>query len=212
MTETNNNTETKVNPVLKALWTDRNPMQKTGNLGLASGFILGLIGVSHGAAALPVFGLPIFYNAVTQQKGGNKFGLTVLSGVMSLFTVGTGLGVAAVVLDKEIETSSAKTEVVTPAAKAAPVAPAAPSTPPASSNPNPILAKVERQNNAPVDVLNRPKNGGTTTLAQKCEAIKHFESIGALSEVFSTSFQVGFEHALGTMSVDQACAKVGVPT
>ena len=60
--------------------------------------------------------------------------------------------------------------------------------------------------------LNAPINGGTTTLTQKCEAMKYFQNRMDFGGVARMAFQVGFEHPIGALSVDQACQKVGINT
>ncbi len=77
---------------------------------------------------------------------------------------------------------------------------------------NPIIDKAENLRNTPSYLINQPQNGGTTTLREKCEAIDYFQNINDTIGVLKISFQVGFEHPIDYLSVDEACAKVGVNT
>ncbi len=81
---------------------------------------------------------------------------------------------------------------------------------------NPIIERDQReiqesQTRTPAE-LNRPVNGGTTTLKQKCEALQYFQNKLDFGGVANMPFQNGFEHPIGRLSVDQACAKMGVNT
>lgn len=191
-------------------------MQKTANLGVGTGLVIGAIGASATGASIAAIALGIFYANQSKHVGFKKGTLSFLAVVMSMFTVTIGGMVGSGLTGKEWLADSSSTTTTTPTPPSAPAAaPAAPATPvpvaKASSNPNPILAKVEEQNNAPFEEFNRPRNGGTTTLVQKCEALKQFNNDGAYGKVAEISFQIGFEHELGSLGVDQACAKVGVP-
>ena len=81
---------------------------------------------------------------------------------------------------------------------------------------NPIIerdqARIEQSLATPNEYLNTPQNGGETTLKQKCEALQYFQNKMDFGGVARMSFQIGFEHPLGNMDVDQACAKMGVDT
>tara|TARA_Y100000589_G_C26913835_1_gene531433 strand:+ start:194 stop:514 length:321 start_codon:yes stop_codon:yes gene_type:complete len=77
---------------------------------------------------------------------------------------------------------------------------------------NPIIEKVENLRNTPSYLINQPQNGGTTTLREKCEAINYFESINDYGGVLKISFQMGYEHPIDHLSVDEACSKVGINT
>ena len=77
---------------------------------------------------------------------------------------------------------------------------------------NPIIEKVEVRRNTPGYLLNQPQNGGTTTLREKCEAIDYFQRINDFGGIAKISFQIGFEHPIDYLTVDEACAKVGVDT
>ena len=79
-------------------------------------------------------------------------------------------------------------------------------------NANPIIDKAKNHRNIPSYLINQPQNGGTTTLREKCEAIDYFQSINDTGGVFKISFQMGFEHPIDHLSVDEACAKVGINT
>ena len=86
-----------------------------------------------------------------------------------------------------------------------------------SSNPqwskaNPIINKAEEGRNTSGYLINQPRNGGTTTLREKCEAIDYFQSIDDLGGIAKISFQIGFEHPIDYITIDEACAKVGVNT
>ena len=81
---------------------------------------------------------------------------------------------------------------------------------------NPIINQDQReiqQSNALTPAqLNPPQNGGTTTLRQKCEALQYFQNKYDWGGIIEMSFQIGFEHPIGRLSVDQACGKMGVNT
>lgn len=84
--------------------------------------------------------------------------------------------------------------------------------PPRPNTENPILLNRWRKRVAEVKIendpeaMNQPRNGGTTTLAQKCEA-RHG---GDLSDSFNLGFQIGFEHEYGSLSIDEACRRVNL--
>jgi hypothetical protein len=81
---------------------------------------------------------------------------------------------------------------------------------------NPIInqhqAEIQRAQNMTPAQLNYPRNGGTTTLVQKCEAMKYFQNRFDLGGVARMAFQISFEHPTDHMTTDQACMKVGVNT
>ena len=83
-------------------------------------------------------------------------------------------------------------------------------------NSNPIIdrdqARIEQSLSSPSEYLNTPQNGGETTLKQKCEALKYFQDKMDFGGVARMSFQIGFEHPIQDLSVDQACMKMGVNT
>ena len=64
----------------------------------------------------------------------------------------------------------------------------------------------------PLSSENQPINGGTTTLKEKCEAINYFQRINDFGGIAKISFQIGFEHPIDYLTIDEACAKVGVNT
>ena len=80
------------------------------------------------------------------------------------------------------------------------------------SRANPIIDKVEDFRNTPSYLINQPRNGGTTTLREKCEAINYFQRNNDIGSFLKISFQIGYEHPIDYLSVDEACAKVGVNT
>ena len=80
------------------------------------------------------------------------------------------------------------------------------------SKANPIIKNVETRRNSPGYLINQPINGGTTTLREKCEAINYFERINDFGGIAKMSFQIGYEHPTDYLSIDEACAKVGVNT
>lgn len=187
-------------------------MQKTANLGIATGLVLGAAGAPFGLLGASVFALPVFYNVKTELTGAKKIGMCLAAGAMSIFTLALGGAVGNSITGKQFQDTSTVTTPTISSPTTTPVAtstPAPVAQPTVSTEPNPIIAKVERQNNAPASELNRPKNGGTTTLAQKCEALRAFS--GDFGKSAEIGFQIGFEHELGTMSTDTACSKVGVP-
>ena len=81
---------------------------------------------------------------------------------------------------------------------------------------NPIIQRdqqeIQRAQQVTGSELNSPVNGGSTTLRQKCEALQYFQNRMDFGGVMNMSFQIGFEHPIGRLSVDQACSKVGVNT
>ena len=80
------------------------------------------------------------------------------------------------------------------------------------SKANPIINNVEDLRNKPGYLINQPINGGTTTLREKCEAINYFERINDFGGIAKISFQIGFEHPTDYLTIDEACAKVGINT
>ena len=77
---------------------------------------------------------------------------------------------------------------------------------------NPIIENAEKLRNTPSHLINQPRYGGTTTLGEKCEAINYFQSINDTGGVLKITFQMGFEHPIDHLSIDEACSKVGVNT
>ena len=78
---------------------------------------------------------------------------------------------------------------------------------------NPILNNYQNaRNNTTAADINSPRNGGTTTLQEKCEAIQYFQKVGDFGKIMTYSFQAGFEHEISAFSLDEACAIVGVNT
>ena len=77
---------------------------------------------------------------------------------------------------------------------------------------NSIIQNHQNRLNQPASAINQPRNGGTTTLREKCEALNYFQNRGNLGKVLSLSFQVGYEHETNGLSVDEACGVVGVYT
>ena len=155
----------------------------------------------------------------TKGRGaGAKIGQGALGLVVSFVALGTG-----VAMNPSFKTDTAVAE--TPAAITAPApvavtpAPTAsvkvnlpfqPSVaPPRPNTTNPIAIKrwneriqeVARENNP--TAFNQPRNGGETTLAQKCEA---YEQDYMSSIEFG--FQAGFEHDFGELDTDEACRRV----
>ena len=80
------------------------------------------------------------------------------------------------------------------------------------SKANPIIDRAEGYRNTPGYLINQPINGGTTTLKEKCEAIDYFQRINDWGGIAKISFQIGFEHPINYLSIDEACAKVGINT
>jgi len=177
---------------------------------------MGAIGVPSAVLGAGIFAFPIFYNVTTKFSGAKKVGMCLVAGAAAIMPYALGAAVGSSLTGRTIGDSGAivassnSLPAVTPSfdTQNSPVQ-ANTVAPPTASNP--ILAKVEAQNNAPVDEFNAPRNGGTTTLAQKCEALREFSNGGSFGKIAEVSFQIGFEHELGSLSTDQACAKVGVP-
>ena len=108
---------------------------------------------------------------------------------------------------------------VAPTAPVAAVAPPAPVrvslpfnpsvAPPRPNTTNPIAIKRWNERVAEVAIendpvtFNQPRNGGETTLAQKCEAYEQ-GYMGA----FDFGFQSAFEHETGDLDSDEACRRV----
>ena len=79
---------------------------------------------------------------------------------------------------------------------------------------NPIIERDQTriESRGTVGYLNTPQNGGDTTLKQKCEALQYFQNKMDFGGVARMSFQIGFEHPIDGLSVDEACAKMGIDT
>lgn len=227
------------NAVTRFFWGNRNPMQKTANLGVIGGVALGAAGTNPGVLAALVFGLPVFYNSQTAHKGAKKVGLCVAAGAMTIFTAAFGAAIGSSITGREMAETTASSNQSKPAlsvSSASTVTSTASETPfqtqqpanpqaaqprklpftpsvapPKPSTDNPILlkrweervAEVEIENNP--ELMNQPRNGGSTTLAQKCEARA---AGGDLSDSFNIGFQIGFEHETGDLSTDEACRRV----
>ena len=76
------------------------------------------------------------------------------------------------------------------------------------TNANPLINNYNNSRDSfsqNVHQRNQPRNGGETTLAQKCEALDYFESRMEFGKIMSTSFQIGFEHEIGDHDIDSAC-------
>ena len=82
----------------------------------------------------------------------------------------------------------------------------------APASANSIIQNHQNRLNQPASAINQPRNGGTTTLREKCEAISYFQNRGNVGKVLSLSFQVGYEHDINGLSADEACGVVGVNT
>ena len=169
----------------------------------------------------------------TKGRGaGAKIGQGALGLVVSFVALGTGVAMnpsfktdtavaetpAAVTAPAPVAVTPAPV-AVTPAPVAVTPAPTAPVkvnlpfqpsvAPPRPNTTNPIAIKrwnkrvqeVARENNP--TAFNQPRNGGETTLAQKCEA---YEQDYMSSIEFG--FQAGFEHDFGELDTDEACRRV----
>jgi len=77
-------------------------------------------------------------------------------------------------------------------------------------NANPIIENAERYRRLPGVYINKPINGGTTTLKEKCEALVYFQATEDLGSIMKISFQIGFEHPIEYLTIQEACLKVGV--
>ena len=76
---------------------------------------------------------------------------------------------------------------------------------------NPLINNYENSRDSfveNIEVRNQPRNGGTTTLAEKCEAMAYFEQRNDWGKIMEVSFQMGFEHDLGSHDVDSACRQI----
>ena len=129
MTESNTQ---KTNPALGFLWANRNPMQRTGNAGLAAGLILGLAGAPTNAVIITPIAAAVLYNRLTKNTGAKKHGFTFLAVCMTFVTVTVGGLIGSGISGKEwlpAESSPSTTSVPVPTAEpevAEPVASSAP--------------------------------------------------------------------------------------
>ena len=80
------------------------------------------------------------------------------------------------------------------------------------SKANPIINEAEGHRSTPGYLINQPINGGTTTLKEKCEAIDYFQRINDWGGIAKISFQIGFEHPIDYLTIDEDWAKVGINT
>ena len=142
----------------------------------------------------------------------------------------TPVAIGSAVYEAGYQASRAKAPAVVPATPvvAAPVAPTAPVAavappapvrtslpftlsvaPPRPATTNPIAIKRWNKRVAEVAIendpvtFNQPRNGGETTLAQKCEAYEQGHMGG-----FDFGFQSNFEHDFGDLDSDEACRRV----
>ena len=79
----------------------------------------------------------------------------------------------------------------------------------------PAPATVERSISsvgASLPSFNQPRNGGETTLVNKCQRLATAQDSYDFGEVMEISFQIGFEHDTPNLSVDEACSAVGINT
>lgn len=119
------------NPVVGALWTSRNPMQKTANLGVAAGLVLGAAGASTVAVTLTPIILGVYYGKTTEFKKFKRTGMAFVAGFMTLFTVTVGGIIGSSVTGKEWLADSGSTSTSSaPATTPAPEPAAAPTPPP----------------------------------------------------------------------------------
>ena len=157
-----------------------------------------------------------------------KLGQGALGFLISFLAVGTG-AMMNPATNTETSVAEAPAAVTAPAPVAsAPVAPTAPVAavappapvrvslpftpsvaPPRPNTTNPIAIKRWNERVAEVAIendpvtFNRPRNGGETTLAQKCEAYEQGYMGG-----FDFGFQSSFEHDFGDLDSDEACRRV----
>ena len=173
-----------------------------------------------GLIAQPALAATIFTKG---RDAKTKLGQGALGFLISFLAVGTG-AMMNPATNTETSVAEAPAAVAAPAPVAsAPVAPTAPVAPPvrvslpftpsvapprpATTNPiaikrwNERVAEVAIEND-PV-TFNQPRNGGETTLAQKCEAYEQGHMGG-----FDFGFQSNFEHDFGDLDSDEACRRV----
>ena len=173
-----------------------------------------------GLIAQPALAATIFTKG---RDAKTKLGQGALGFLISFLAVGTG-AMMNPATNTKTSVAEAPAAVTAPAPVAsAPVAPTAPVAPPvrvslpftpsvapprpATTNPiaikrwNERVAEVAIEND-PV-TFNQPRNGGETTLAQKCEAYEQGHMGG-----FDFGFQSNFEHDFGDLDSDEACRRV----
>ena len=176
-----------------------------------------------GLIAQPALAATIFTKG---RDAKTKLGQGALGFLISFLAVGTG-AMMNPATNTETSVAEAPAAVTAPAPVAsAPVAPTAPVAavappvrvslpftpsvaPPRPATTNPIAIKRWNKRVAEVAIendpvtFNQPRNGGETTLAQKCEAHEQGYMGG-----FDFGFQSNFEHDFGDLDSDEACRRV----
>ena len=175
-----------------------------------------------GLIAQPALAATIFTKG---RDAKTKLGQGALGFLISFLAVGTG-AMMNPATNTKTSVAEAPAAVTAPAPVAsAPVAPTAPVAPPAPvrvslpftpsvapprpNTTNPIAIKRWNERVAEVAIendpvtFNSPRNGGETTLAQKCEAHEQGYMGG-----FDFGFQSNFEHDFGDLDSDEACRRV----
>ena len=168
-----------------------------------------------GLIAQPALAATIFTKG---RDAKTKLGQGALGFLISFLAVGTGA-----MMNPATNTKTSVAEApaaVTAPAPVAPVAAVAPPVrvslpftpsvaPPRPATTNPIAIKRWNKRVAEVAIendpvtFNQPRNGGETTLAQKCEAYEQGHMGG-----FDFGFQSNFEHDFGDLDSDEACRRV----
>ena len=174
-----------------------------------------------GLIAQPALAATIFTKG---RDAKTKLGQGALGFLISFLAVGTG-AMMNPATNTKTSVAEAPAAVTAPAPVAsAPVAPTAPVAPPAPvrvslpftpsvapprpATTNPIAIKRWNKRVAEVAIendpvtFNQPRNGGETTLAQKCEAYEQGHMGG-----FDFGFQSNFEHDFGDLDADEACRR-----
>ena len=176
-----------------------------------------------GLIAQPALAATIFTKG---RDAKTKLGQGALGFLISFLAVGTG-AMMNPATNTKTSVAEAPAAVTAPAPVAsAPVAPTAPVAavappvrvslpftpsvaPPRPATTNPIAIKRWNERVAEVAIendpvtFNQPRNGGETTLAQKCEAYEQGHMGG-----FDFGFQSNFEHDFGDLDSDEACRRV----
>ncbi len=178
-----------------------------------------------GLIAQPALAATIFTKG---RDAKTKLGQGALGFLISFIAVGSGAMMNPTV-NTETAVAEAPAAVTAPApVTSAPVAPQAPVAavappapvrvslpfnpsvaPPRPNTTNPIAIKRWNERVAEVAIendpvtFNQPRNGGETTLAQKCEAYEQGYMGG-----FDFGFQSNFEHDFGDLDSDEACRRV----
>ena len=176
-----------------------------------------------GLIAQPALAATIFTKG---RDAKTKLGQGALGFLISFLAVGTG-AMMNPATNTKTSVAEAPAAVTAPAPVAsAPVAPTAPVAavappvrvslpftpsvaPPRPATTNPIAIKRWNERVAEVAIendpvtFNQPRNGGETTLAQKCEAHEQGYMGG-----FDFGFQSNFEHDFGDLDSDEACRRV----